>query len=59
MVAEGVERESQLAFLEAEGCAAAQGYLICQPLPNDEFVPWLLKARKPKRRPVKKPAAAK
>ena len=49
VVAEGVERESQLEFLKREGCGAAQGYLICQPLPNDEFVAWLLKSRKPKR----------
>jgi diguanylate cyclase (GGDEF)-like protein/PAS domain S-box-containing protein len=49
VVAEGVERESQLRFLEREGCGACQGYLICPPLPNEEFVPWLAKSRKKKR----------
>jgi diguanylate cyclase (GGDEF)-like protein/PAS domain S-box-containing protein len=50
VVAEGVERESQLEFLEREGCGSAQGYLICPPLQNEEFVAWLLKSRKAKRR---------
>ena len=31
-VAEGVETREQLAFLEAEGCDAAQGYLISRPI---------------------------
>ena len=32
-VAEGVEREEQSAFLRAEGCEFAQGYLFSRPLP--------------------------
>jgi diguanylate cyclase (GGDEF)-like protein/PAS domain S-box-containing protein len=44
VVAEGVEKKSQLAFLTREGCRAAQGYLICPPLPAPAFERWL-KAR--------------
>jgi diguanylate cyclase (GGDEF)-like protein/PAS domain S-box-containing protein len=47
VVAEGVEKKSQLAFLEKEGCGHCQGYLICPPLPAAEFEAWLLKRRKP------------
>jgi diguanylate cyclase (GGDEF)-like protein/PAS domain S-box-containing protein len=51
VVAEGVEKQSQLAFLEREGCGACQGYLVCPPLPAPEFENWL------KQRSKKKPAA--
>jgi EAL domain-containing protein (putative c-di-GMP-specific phosphodiesterase class I) len=53
VVAEGVEKQSQLDFLVKEGCAAGQGYLICPPLPAPEFERWLQArnaAAKPKRR---------
>ncbi|WP_374661618.1 putative bifunctional diguanylate cyclase/phosphodiesterase [Inhella sp.] len=36
-VAEGVETESQLAFLRAEGCDQAQGFLLSRPLPLPAF----------------------
>jgi len=36
-VAEGVEREDQENFLRREGCAIAQGYLYCKPLPADKL----------------------
>jgi EAL domain-containing protein (putative c-di-GMP-specific phosphodiesterase class I) len=32
VVAEGVERPEQLAFLKAEGCDEVQGYLISRPV---------------------------
>jgi EAL domain-containing protein (putative c-di-GMP-specific phosphodiesterase class I) len=41
VVAEGVERESQLEFLRRAGCRASQGYLLCPPVPADEFERWL------------------
>ncbi len=74
VVAEGVERPSQLAFLREQGCSSFQGYLSCPPLPVAEFERWLAKqavpkkapktkapARKPpaKKAPAKKPAARK
>ncbi len=40
-VAEGIEREDQAAFLLAEGCQYAQGFLYSRPLPADElFAQW-------------------
>lgn len=36
-VAEGVEREAQVAFLRREGCKIAQGYLFCKPLSADDL----------------------
>jgi EAL domain-containing protein (putative c-di-GMP-specific phosphodiesterase class I) len=63
VVAEGVERASQLAFLREQGCASYQGYLACRPMPVEEFERWLAKqaAGKPvPQKPVaKKPAAKK
>ncbi len=47
VVAEGVEKRSQLNFLAREGCHAAQGYLLCPPLPAPEFEAWLKGRRKP------------
>ncbi len=50
VVAEGVEKQSQLNFLAREGCSACQGYLLCPPLPADEFERWLALRSKPGRR---------
>jgi len=36
VLAEGVEREDQLAMLREEGCAEAQGYLLGRPAPQIE-----------------------
>ncbi len=38
IVAEGVETESQLAFLKEEGCHMIQGYLFYKPLPLVELL---------------------
>ena len=37
-IAEGVENEAQLAFLNAYGCQYAQGYLFGRPLTAPQFV---------------------
>ncbi len=37
IVAEGVEKKEQLAFLRAEGCEEIQGYLFSRPLPPAEI----------------------
>jgi diguanylate cyclase (GGDEF)-like protein/PAS domain S-box-containing protein len=47
VVAEGVEKRSQLNFLAREGCDACQGYLLCPPLPGAEFEAWLRDRKKP------------
>jgi EAL domain-containing protein (putative c-di-GMP-specific phosphodiesterase class I) len=41
VVAEGVETESQAAFLEGCGCRTAQGYLYSKPQAAAEFEAWL------------------
>jgi diguanylate cyclase (GGDEF)-like protein len=41
VIAEGVETESQLAFLKQHGCMAYQGYLFSEPLPHDAFATML------------------
>jgi len=37
VVAEGVEKESQLEFLKNAGCDIAQGYLISRPIPMKDY----------------------
>lgn len=40
VLAEGVESEDELAWLAAEGCDAAQGFLIARPMPLDDALAW-------------------
>jgi len=47
VLAEGVETEAQLKALQGLGCDEAQGYLLAQPMPLDEFVAWLDRMSKP------------
>ena len=37
VIAEGVERDAQLAYLRRHGCDEMQGYYFSRPLPQDEF----------------------
>ena len=39
-VAEGIEDERQLAFLQSVGCGLVQDYVFAEPLPFDEFERW-------------------
>jgi len=41
VIAEGVEKEEHLAFLQKEKCDMVQGYLISKPLPAEEITPLL------------------
>ncbi len=40
-VAEGVERDSQLALLREQDCALGQGYLFGRPMAEAEFLAWM------------------
>jgi diguanylate cyclase (GGDEF)-like protein len=43
VVAEGIESEDQLNFLNALGCSRGQGSYLCKPLPANEFSDWFKK----------------
>jgi EAL domain-containing protein (putative c-di-GMP-specific phosphodiesterase class I) len=45
VVAEGVEKEAQLAYLTTLECDQLQGYLIARPMPVDDAGDWLAAAR--------------
>ena len=45
VVAEGVEKPEQAAFLRAQGCQLAQGFLFSRPLPQDGFLNFLKRPR--------------
>jgi EAL domain-containing protein (putative c-di-GMP-specific phosphodiesterase class I) len=44
VVAEGVDRHDQLAFLRRAGCDAVQAFMSCPPLPADACTSWLRQA---------------
>lgn len=44
VVAEGVDRHDQLAFLRRIGCDAVQAFMSCPPLPADACTSWLRQA---------------
>jgi c-di-GMP-related signal transduction protein len=41
VVAEGVETEEQLHFLQQEGCSEGQGYFSCRPVIAEKFAEFL------------------
>jgi len=43
VIAEGVEREEELNFLQENGCRLYQGYYFSKPVPEDEFLAFLQK----------------
>jgi len=45
VIAEGVEEEKQLSFLEAHQCDEVQGYIFSKPVPADEMETLLKKGR--------------
>lgn len=40
-IAEGVETQSQMDYLSAEGCDIIQGYLFAKPMPYEDFISYL------------------
>lgn len=42
VVAEGVEHEKQLKYLESAGCDKVQGYFISKPLDEDKVIDFLV-----------------
>jgi EAL domain-containing protein (putative c-di-GMP-specific phosphodiesterase class I) len=47
VIAEGVETQSQRAFLVAHGCTAIQGFLYAQPMLPEAALPWLRRQPRP------------
>ena len=43
VMAEGVETQEQLAFLQQQGCDSYQGYLYSQPISAEDFALLLVK----------------
>ena len=40
VVAEGLETVKAWAMLASLGCDEGQGYFICKPMPQDQFIAW-------------------
>ncbi|MCG8012550.1 MAG: PAS domain S-box protein [Candidatus Thiodiazotropha weberae] len=46
VIAEGVEKQEQAAFLYGKGCQEAQGYLYSRPLKPEQFEEWMAQTMK-------------
>ena len=46
VIAEGIEKKSQVTFLAREGCTHGQGYHLCPPLTPTDLAKWLKSRRK-------------
>jgi EAL domain-containing protein (putative c-di-GMP-specific phosphodiesterase class I) len=57
VVAEGVETDTQLAFLRAEGCDEVQGYLIGRPSPAEALAIWTTPSPQVASMPAARPAS--
>ncbi len=57
VVAEGVETEDQLAFLQSQKCDKIQGYLFSRPVPEEDFIK-LLEQDKISHSPINKHSAS-
>ena len=40
IIAEGIETPENLEFIQNKECHLVQGFLLCQPVPGDEFAKW-------------------
>jgi EAL domain-containing protein (putative c-di-GMP-specific phosphodiesterase class I) len=59
VIAEGVEAEAQLEFLNLNGCDAYQGYLFSRPLPLEEFEAFVEQVEAPRVTAALNPSRAK
>jgi diguanylate cyclase (GGDEF)-like protein len=41
VIAEGVEKKEQMAFLKQNGCYLIQGYLLARPMPENKLLDWI------------------
>jgi len=46
VIAEGVEKEDQLAFLRERGCRRFQGFLFSAPLPPEDISAFIRRAQR-------------
>ncbi len=45
VIAEGVEKEEEVAYLSSRGCTVYQGYYYCKPIPSEDFEQLLIQGK--------------